>query len=890
VCLAFVQLVVYSNQVLNKDIISILDVDGDYVKVLLFRKINYTILWDSPNIPDETDMVHAFYSSSTCMVSEWTINMIQKLVQNFPLFYQREFINTDYAKEYANNFYTLVGKVNSINAIVEKFVIILHHILETINGTYSNDLSIVKTLLSLHIKLSSMALEGEKALPEFIESDTMLIQELLEEMNAIQGYMTMHCSSQPIDEKQSKIYGYSTNKTPELTTSNVSYVIENIISVLSVKFDSNSCTINQMFSNKIVSPSSNDDDVISKDILDSEVKITGTSSNTIKEIYDRFRQIYDIQLVYLYKKSVSTAIMKILYTFVLTVLYESTLSSKIQNLIYVINLNVLHSRNDFPADVVDGFQLLTKVEKIQKENGIFNDSDKQTIKELYDFCKSMNIKIKYVIPFTVDDSGNNIEITVKELIYAKVETGYEHKIKKSLGKYDDKREFENKKKRDLKYLEIFLTRITNNFNDFTCFFKYLKRLQIHYDDSCTLFNDENKKQIEIAKPDKDVCSFISEMFLSYYKTIVFLNRAEENPEQPEYLFRAWNSVQYIKVYFITVLETNIKDLDLLNTACNIVTVLVNQKIPNNTLKNIRHIKKIMNVIMVELNNYGLQRCSLPKFNFLLVNNVNVISFKRIDAKEFFGNGVKHLGNSDSDLNAYEVTEFIKCFGYENLHKNYKNNYEIFRKYKDIIFVYWKGKKQSMDEIFTDVAFMFLNPQNLIALYNVCYNFSIATVYFELKLSIFACLKENKTIYKEETLDILHSIDFPKKFKHLISGIDKLRVILKYYKKKPTESESRTLQNVIQQEQKNIEEQLKRIVVIKKFKQDVYSWDVSSYYKKLNPIHNTKNKYSCKKISSFVKNLKYCYLKITNRKIKKIKKVQFNLTPEERILEKNDDES
>lgn len=877
-CLASIQLVVYSNQVLNEDIIKILDKDGDYVKVVLFKNINYMILWDSPNIPnDQIDIGHAFYSSLTCMVSEWTINMIQELVQNFPLFYQRDFIDTDYAKEYANNFYTLVGKVNSINAIVEKFVIILHNILEKINGTYSNDLSILKTFLSLHIKLSSMALEEEKALPEFIESDRMLIQELLEEMNAIQGYMTMHCSSQPINEKQSKLYGYSTDKTPELTKNNVKNVIQNIITVLSIKFDSNSCcTINQTFSNKIVSATSNDDDVFSKDIVNSKVKITETSSITIKEIYNRFRQTYDIQLIYLYKKSVTIAIMKILYTFVLTVLYESTLTPDVQNLINTFNSNVLKNKNHFPADVFNGFQLLTKVINIQKENGVFD--------ELYDFCESMNIEIKYVIPFPLADSENNIEIkTDRKLIYAKLKKSDKNEIKESLGKYvyDNKLEFSNLKKRlredkkkpDLKYLKMFLKRIIINFKDFKCFLKNLKHLQIHYDNSFTLFNDENEKQIKIAEPNKDVCSFISEMFLSYHKTILFLNRAEDKPEQPEYWSWAWSSIQYIKVYFLTIIQkpnSDYIDLDLLNTAYNIVILLANQKISKNTIGNVRHIKKIMNVIMVELNSYGLQYCSLPKLNFLLVNNVNVISFKRIDAKEFFGDGVKYLENSNLDLNAYENTEVTKCFNYENLREMY-NNFEIFQNYKNIIFVYWKGKKRSMDEIFTVVAFMFLNPQNLIALYNVCYNFSIATVYFELKLLIAANLNQYKKKHKEETLNVLHSVDFPTKFKRLISDINKLRMI-PTNNEIPTGTESSTLEKVIQQEQENIEEQLKKIVVIKDCNQDVYSWNVSSYIKKPHPIHNIIEKRKdvnwYEQISNFVKKLKHCYLKFTNRKIKK----------------------
>lgn len=897
VCLISKNLEITSELNLTPDIVQVMTASDKNSKLVkLFETIECDILWNQPKTRvSDKDLGYALYTGLTCIVSKQTTIDLQNIVKQFPLFYQREFIGTKWSQVFQRYFETFFNTICSINQYIERSINLLYEFIEVFNSTYYYDVSILKTLLSLHIKLSFMSLKKNELLPEFLESDAMVIQEILEEINAVQSFLTTHCLARPFHTQNSHLFGYSNLNTKFSNTStSIEHVLKVAHSKLKLEPGLNDCSIERSFLNDIVSIESTDP--ISNDIVESKVIVNGKAVK-LKDIYNRFRQTYDIELLHLYLESVLFVIIKILCTLVLNALHQDQSLPEVKKIISVIHLEISKDSKNFPSYVADGFALLAKVQNIEKkieyesENNsegnsegysegdseghsyedqevimeddkkYYSQDDLEVIKELYDFCNSLKVQIKFTIPFNVARNYNDGKIEIKKFKLIILRPDTKQDIIRSMGKDP----YKNTPILNFDYLERFLSKISYSIEDFSCIHQLLKRIQVHYNKYYSQLVNKIKK-LRVPENGKNLCNLFLDMYLNCYNTIVFLNQSEEKENNVSHLSDAWNSLQHIEEHFTIILNNDKDNLDLLNVAFNIVTILANQNKPTNTTEILQHFKRVINMIMVELDSYGIQYCSIHDFEFLLVNNVNFISFEKKNAKKYFDDGITYFEQNNLDSWHTEDNSTKNCFDIRHLYNTYIRRAEVFfNTYKNYVLVLWKGKGQTIQEIVDDITVMFINPRYLHAFYDMYYNFFIAAVFFEVK-SLYSKFG-SRWIHQEVDQDnIIPITKFPKKFKTLISDVNHLWNIRK--------SNDDNIQSEIKNRFESIQNQLERIF---EFKFDARYQSRHSFNGSITHITNqilaTSSAYECyTKITNFnnIKNQKF-YLDKKMIEIEKMKK-------------------
>lgn len=724
-CFTTIKFEVFSSQLENiRNNVSIVNTGNKHVKtVTLFKKVSYDLLMYSPETEENNEefmqtnfKVNACYYALSCYFADWTTKQLHNFLQEFPLFYQRKFLNTKYDLIFKNNVNAFLLIIKYFFRYVKMFVNILSGLIDlyrlNLNNLYYNDTTILKSLLSLEIKMNCILSVNDKNQSEFIESDMVIIREMLEVFNTIQSFSIMNCETQPrLNSEDSEFYGYSfiQNKYDNET------ILSDIISIFGNNYASEVCSVDQTFLEHIV-----ENDNISVQIFDAKL-IIGSSLLSIKDIYEKIRPTYDIDNIYWYLTSVITTIMKLIYYKILCILQtQEYISNDITNKIKVLNSKISEK---IPTIVVDGFTLLS----IIYDDG--NNSMDDKINKLFNFYRSMdNISIEDI----------NLWFNINLINPTKHTARGKNKM------YDlneaEITESSNINTDDID-LTIFLTKLIDNFDDLICFNRYYKYLHNEYHEyNVPLSQLTNMKLISINNNNNnnieynEVCMFIFDMYVFCYEAITSLNKAidKESLKNDDYFKHINNTLRTIKDiqhYFFTVIKTNNKDIDFLIIAHNIVIILENQqKITEFT--SCHNLKRIINLIMIELNYYGIQYCSLPKYNFLLINNANFIQFRTNIGKELFGEEIKYLDNGHLDFSTTKPQDY-NCLNVDYLCNILAKNSNIFIKIRNNLKVPWKGKLLNIQNICEDIMYLFLNPRNLCALYDIIFKIHIVLAFVEI---------------------------------------------------------------------------------------------------------------------------------------------------------------
>lgn len=743
----------------------------------------------------EEDKINIFYSVITCSSAEWTINEIYTFIRRLPLFYERTFVDTSdgkFSKVFIDNHEMFEENFSFINKKVNNFINIIQNFLDIYsNVLYYNDRAILKALVSLKIKMNLLTLVEDGQLKEFQSSDYTIIREFLEEMNAFQNAMAIHCEAPPHNQKDSQFYGIST-----MTDRNVEKM-SILIDTLKLLKDPNDCSPTQILLEKFVNITDADYDLneiaIAKLIINHENKIS------IQNIWEQIRPSYDVETMYHYNMSVINTIMKLIAYKILKELQQrSLLLHVIIKMIQDINLKIKNEKpTSLPENFINGFRLFAKI----GDNAHFNQSMIYDISYFHNSIDRIELKI-----LLVDLSSNEVN-----------------------------------------GLQNLLTNILYNFNDILCSYQYFKCLQNEDDKSYLPLIDSKVKMLSISFQEEpcDVCDFLQDMYYICYNTIVSLNRSmdddvdkkrndlknefeevyqydkdsndkrkkgkeklsktnwlwnkknfkyeiiskeetktlkeeknineEEKIEKPSHITRAWNSIVKLRDYFLKTIEIS-KDPDLLKIAINIVIILVNQKEPTNIM-DAYHLKRIINIIMTELNSYAVPYCSQPTFNFLLFNNVNFIQLKTDKKMKMFLKKISSNVGYKINLDFSLITnDDYKCFSTTFVSNLVLKDFNQ----ESVKFVYWNGKKTPIENvIYSSLNSAFLNPNDLYAIYDLYFKMYISVVYSEIKkLYDFLKLKPNNPQNLSSTSEtnnfiiILHN-SFPLKLKPLIDNINDL---------------------------------------------------------------------------------------------------------------------
>lgn len=144
--------------------------------------------------------------------------------------------------------------------------------------------------------------------------------------------------------------------------------------------------------------------------------------------------------------------------------------------------------------------------------------------------------------------------------------------------------------------------------------------------------------------------------------------------------------------------------------------------------------RMMSLIAVELNYYGLEYCRPPKRNFLQYNNLNIdslgnVSFYENDIRRFIESiqNTKKLGRGNlTRLGQFKLVELDGVFA------EYLNNSRDYDSYRNAIKIRWKGENKSVGEIYNGLVYHVSRPFYYYAFADVLLKFAVATLFYEVE--------------------------------------------------------------------------------------------------------------------------------------------------------------
>jgi len=126
----------------------------------------------------------------------------------------------------------------------------------------------------------------------------------------------------------------------------------------------------------------------------------------------------------------------------------------------------------------------------------------------------------------------------------------------------------------------------------------------------------------------------------------------------------------------------------------------------------------LHFIINELNDYGLEFCK-P-----IISDKILFEKLKLDSTKLNTNVGKFITNSEK----YQLVEsYVQDF--EKLIKKYIQQSKHMTDINGLIKLSWKGEEKSIEDIYTNINSSISNPTSLLALYDILYKFSIATIFY-----------------------------------------------------------------------------------------------------------------------------------------------------------------
>lgn len=738
----------------------------DFVKeITVLGSLKYKIFTYNPegktNEEQTMAKVNAFYLVSSCSFAERIIYCLRDFVLYFPLFYSHTFLNSKYENEFINNLHKFTNKLKSIGFEIIQFIHFLNNFMKNTisHSSYYTDNTIIKILVILKTKIDILSSTKKHKSWELNDSDVIVIREMLEEITELQIFLSLNCDNsthQSANNYNSHLYGYMTTEQNK-DANNI------LIKKFLVTLDSDKCSIQQTLLQSFVGTKSTDPD-FAHDIGNTKSKIQNKEEMYIK-IKDVFKQIqlsHDASIMYWYQKSIFATIMKLTYSKIIEGMQKSYLTHSITHMIRDINTVIAIQKQNYPTDLVNGFALLKYA---NNRNKFDNDDDYvNNVKMLYDYYTDITPSIQligYKISFDDINTSNKNDEDYTE---------------------DEESVFQ-------KYLMSLMTTIKENLQDFLCFNRNFSLFENEFKKKYLPYNIF--KNTKIKSTDNvayfNECYFIIDMYFICYKSVVFLNKSidqENNKEQLEkfnYLKKAQEAIDNIRNHFVVLRSIEKKNVEFVQMGNDIVTILANVPMWNKNKQRTerKHLQRIINFIMAKLNSYGLQYCTLPKFNFLLFNNVHFIKFREYDTEKMYETSKVKWKNMDMKI-AKVKPEDYQCFNYKYLYKTFfQNKFDVLKPYTDYIQLQWKGKHQPIQRVFADLNNLFFNSYHLYIFYDIYFLFHTAALYYELN-QIYRCSQTEKI--PEDRPDNTYC---PQHFESLVSKIEIIETNMKNMYKKDT---------------------------------------------------------------------------------------------------------
>lgn len=686
---------------------------------------------------------NAFYVAISCKFSNWTIMSIYNFIKVCPLFYQNDI--RSFIEQIKPHFDKSIQTLKRfVDTNVERFIRLLNKFIDADSkASYYKDTSILKALITFKLKMHFISLENEAQQTENEISDVEKIRLILEEMTVLQKVLSMNCADLPNGNKYPQVYGYwiptyhvqGTGKVDNVKISVGDndtifkeievFFVEFYQTTKLVSFNYPYCEVKYMFLENIVAINLNDQ--ISIDISNAVVKTTDTETMLIKDFLQLAKVSYDVDIILLYQNAVLTTIIKLIFSKVIEIMVkQESLSVEIINTIKTL-------QNDLPnlsSDFIQGLKLIAKL----------NDSDSsitmQDIKYFYSSMENIEFKEFNLTPSSIYNNPTD-------------------------------------------YLNHLMERLNNNYNDLRYYnsqFMYLNYVHDKYytpsvKSKISLLSTDITKNLEQTNEN---CNLVLKMYTACFEAIRFLKKFDSESNYSAVAFklrcfeRSKKLLWVINNSIFDMIERNEKDSEILNMTYNIAIILANTRVETNNHMRSYTLHRVFNMVLTELNSYALKYCKPPNFNFLLFNN---IAFNTIGMDDSMPKPAKIISKDKTSVENYEFMSAKYLF------KTFIENSKVFNYYEEVIKFYWKGKLETVHEIYNDAIVFTLNSRQLYALYDIYFKFYIAAIYFEINSII---LKNSDGKIKNKKLSKIKKIwknvlptFFPREMESLITDITTL---------------------------------------------------------------------------------------------------------------------
>lgn len=681
------------------------------------------------------NMLYTFFN---CETGRWIKNRIYLLLTDVPLLTSFEHITTN-NNVFINGFNEndkFKEFVNYIDKFLSKLRVFIN--VESLKVS-SNETTILHVLYQLKFKIRYFNSLREKNTSK--HTDDIVIREFFDIINKIHNYMLTNCPFEDLPtlplntESKTKMYGYSIDVMTD-TLQNINEMMED---TSFLDFKSDICTVDQMLLRNIVYYEGNDTTMqcITNSIRSAKTILSGeTQRITIKNIYERIEQTYDVETIFFYQKSILNVIIVIVHS----LLDSFFLKPKNEVITSVSDVQKKLKNNvaKFPTALIDYFNFL----RTALETSLSLD---QTLAHLkHDYADSFDsIKLANFHP---NCSFNE-----------------------------------------------FMSAIIKMDNDMECFNEHFKLLREEYgrDYMPFIVDSSVRKYVRpTSVPDIDkryhynskMCVYINIMYSRCAKVVDSLSEYKENisnylTNKTAILFTC-NEFESIKQYFFRIIKSHVTDHNVLKIAYNAFILMVNVKCVQEE-NYIENVERTLYFLMTELNDFGLNYChSRPESpGFLIHQNVNVHDIKDSPKLKIT---LAYLLKTTIEM----LEEEIPIFEYEHydlnfMYKTYVEKSQVVPKYEKFIKFYWKGEVISFHDMCQyAVSNIALNYRFLYVFYDIYFNIFIAAFFWEIDVfsRIFnKSLCVNYLSYKNhilyvETLELFSNNFFPKSLRSFIKKI------------------------------------------------------------------------------------------------------------------------
>lgn len=711
-------------------------------------------------IPYYNNLINKLHTCINCVFAKWLSEALFTIIEPLPILYHAEFINLHvnifikHIKESENKINYIIHKTRNLIDTLLNF----QNIYLDVNDTFNNT-DILKILLSLSFKVNYI-LYGDLSEAEI--SDVSIIRLILGEINDMQQFIYLNCELSSVKDYLN-FYGMSI----ENESLEKKYIDSFLGDIYLLGLDSNVyCSINEILLFDISL------------ILGETRWLTENGEIYVEDAIRTIIYTYDLLKIYWFQKHIFNTIMKQLFT--LTVKHfwtNNTLSEKILKKIETIISSLFSDITNLPYNLVEYLSLMKS-----KEMDTWLEQ-KKFVNVIVDYLDSLSyiiLKADSNLSINKSKGVNNIKL---------------HKNNISISTLEEFMDYLNLYIEEFKCFLRLYEFLHYQYNDtyYRPFVNYSDNLRIFeqkLSEKClkskkktnyTLALNEQKKQdkiINAAIKEEQIkidlfkklgCKFFKYLYQFFFVTALDFNNAVSEKYEPNvserinYFPRIRFNLLKIKEV-LTQLVTNYPHRSHLEIIFNVLPQ-IELKMENFFLdKNFEDLKRLLHVIMTELNKYGVEYCNPPEYNFMLFNNINFNISGQTSVIYHEITTSMRLMIDDSAVCNHKYSKIIDIF--EML-----SNSAEFKTYDAIIRLNWKGEKKKVSYIIKNFIVLILSSSDVFAFYDISFKFIFATIYcdvFQVK---------GKTIKQDEgyknNLRIVSEEDenkFPKKFTHLVKLI------------------------------------------------------------------------------------------------------------------------